>query len=70
MKFGCKPPWTVHKRQAPPTNVKSTFWRQFWSGVGQKIRLRIPVFLGIRLHPKTSDSLQHWTLLAAKRFKK
>jgi len=27
------------------------------SGVGQKIRLRLPLLLGIRLHPKTSYSL-------------
>jgi len=26
------------------------------SRVGQKIRLRLPVLLGIRLHPKTSES--------------
>jgi len=31
---------------------------QLASGVGQKIRLQLPVLLGIRLHPKTSDSLR------------
>jgi len=36
-------------------------WFNYTSGVGvgQKIRLRLPVLLRIRLHPKTSDSLRH-----------
>jgi len=35
--------------------------RSCWTtgvGVGQKIRLRLLVLLGIRLHPKTTDSLR------------
>jgi len=33
-------------------------WSNWASGVGQKIRRRLPVLLGIRLHPKTSDFLR------------
>ena len=44
----------------PNLGVWSTKWSNWTSGVGQKIRLRLPVLLEIRLqlHPKTSDSLR------------
>ena len=38
--------------------VQCEKWSNWPSGVGQKILLRLPVLLGIRLHPKTSASLR------------
>jgi len=33
-------------------------WSNWTSGVGVGQKIRLPVLLGIRLHPKTSDSLR------------
>ena len=40
----------------PNLGVCCKKWSNWTFGVGQKIRLRLPLLLGIRLHPKTSDS--------------